>query len=61
VTQIPEYHSVIVLGGGPGGLGVATLLAGWRPCLKRDLMPEGIPSRLARHLIENAGDRRLGT
>ncbi|MCH8101779.1 MAG: NAD(P)-binding domain-containing protein [Chloroflexi bacterium] len=29
----PQHHSIIVIGGGPGGLGVSALLEGWRPRL----------------------------
>ena len=29
-----EHHSVVIIGGGPGGLGVAAVLAGWRPRLR---------------------------
>jgi thioredoxin reductase len=48
----PEHHSVIVIGGGPGGLGVSALLEGWRPRLMGNvpdkLRAGAIPGLLSR-------------
>ena len=39
----PQHHAVIAIGGGPGGLGVAALLEGWRHRLIGE-----VPERLNR-------------
>lgn len=49
-------HRVAILGGGPGGLGIAALLAGWRPALDPRFPLEGLPAGVALVLKKHASD-----
>ena len=51
-----QHHSVIVIGAGPGGLGIAALLEGWRPHLVGELPPRFASDGISEHLLENGGD-----
>lgn len=47
---------MIILGGGPGGLGIAALLAGWRPALAQGFPLNALPPAVANTLRVNAPD-----
>jgi len=51
-----ERHAVIILGGGPGGLGIAALLAGWRPRLVPGFPSHGFPPPIAKLLHAHSPD-----
>jgi len=67
----PQHHSVIIVGGGPGGLGVAALLEGWHPRFTGNFefpVPEvqelaeqdrGNPLALDQHRVLEAGMRPI--
>ena len=49
-----EHHNVIIVGGGPGGLGVAATLEGWHPIFKGDYkFPSNEVQRLAKQYENN--------
>ena len=54
-----QHHSVIVIGAGPGGLGIGVLLEGWRPHLVGELPPRIAAYGVGEHLLEH-GDDLLG-
>jgi thioredoxin reductase len=66
-----EHHAVIIVGGGPGGLGVAAVLEGWHPRFEGDFqfpVPEvqqlaeefrDSPLQLDQHRVLNAGLRPI--
>lgn len=54
----PQHHSVIVIGGGPGGLGVSALLNGWRPRLVGSV-PDRLLGRTIPGLLSEASDDLL--
>ncbi len=66
-----QHHSVIIVGGGPGGLGVAATLEGWHPYFKGDFefpVPEvqelaeqfrDCPLELDQHRVLQAGLRPI--
>ncbi len=54
----PQHHSVIVIGGGPGGLGVSALLQGWRPRLA-GRVPDRLRTKAINDLLSEASDDLL--
>ena len=54
----PQHHSVIIIGGGPGGLGVAALLQGWRPRLVGSV-PDRLRTGAIPDLLTGASDDLL--
>ena len=54
-----QHHSVIVIGAGPGGLGIGALLEGWRPHLVGEVPPRIASYGVGEHLLEH-GDDLLG-
>ncbi|NQW16032.1 MAG: NAD(P)-binding domain-containing protein [Chloroflexi bacterium] len=51
-----KHFSVIVIGAGPGGLGVGALMQGWRPHLVGDVPPRFAAYGIGEHLREHGED-----
>jgi len=49
----PQHHSVIVIGAGPGGLGIGALLEGWRPHLMGEVPPRFAAYGVGKHLRDH--------
>ena len=52
----PQHHSVIVIGAGPGGLGIGALLEGWRPHLVGELPPRFAVYGVGQHVRDHGDD-----
>ena len=54
--MIRKHHSVIVVGGGPGGLGVSALLNGWFPYLIDGSISQVFGPKIASQLTGTSDD-----